>query len=101
MEEDAYDQGRHVSFVENRFPDLPLNKVQTNSTGWDNDILIVNEEIVFKFPKSDRLMSRIEDEGKIVEILKTKKPFLLLAAYEYLSEINAIKGVKYNFLNRK
>ncbi|QHJ71319.1 aminoglycoside phosphotransferase family protein [Planococcus halotolerans] len=85
-------------FVENKFPDLPLNKVQTNSIGWDNDILIVNEEIVFRFPKSDELLSKIEDEGKILEILKTQKPLLFLPSYEYLYRNNALKGVKYDFM---
>jgi len=85
-------------FVKNNFPDLLINKVRINRNGWDNDILILNEEIVFRFPKSNDLLSKIEDEGKILENLKDKNPFLLIPNYEYLYKNDELRGVKYRFL---
>jgi len=85
-------------FVKNNFSDLLINKVRINSNGWDNDILILNEEIVFRFPKSNDLLSKIEDEGKILENLKGKNPLLLIPNYEYLYKNDGLIGVKYSFL---
>ncbi|AQU79556.1 aminoglycoside phosphotransferase family protein [Planococcus faecalis] len=85
-------------FAKNNSPDLFINSVQTNSDGWDNDILILNEKLVFRFPKSNAVLSKIEDEGKILENLKGKKPLLLIPNYEYLYEGRELRGVKYGFL---
>lgn len=85
-------------FAKNNSPDLLINSVQTNSNGWDNDILILNEKLVFRFPKSNAVLSKIVDEGKILENLKGKKPLLLIPNYEYLYENRELRGVKYSFL---
>lgn len=85
-------------FVKNTFPNLKIDKVQVNNKGWDNNILILNEEIVFRFPKSDKLLTKIIDEGKILEFLKLEAPILQIPYYEYLYKENTIIGVKYSFL---
>lgn len=87
-----------LDFVKNNFPNLNLNKVKVNTKGWDNNILIINNEIVFRFPKSDELLTKIIDEGRILELLRVEEPILQLPHYEYLYKDNTLLGVKYSFL---
>lgn len=87
-----------LCFVKNTFPDLTINEVHANDRGWDNDILIVNKKIVFRFPKSSDILSKILDERKILELLKLKNPILRIPDYEFVYSGSELKGVKYSFL---
>ncbi|MEQ6376116.1 aminoglycoside phosphotransferase family protein [Bacillaceae bacterium S4-13-56] len=87
-----------LDFVKNNFPNLKIDKVKVNTQGWDNSILILNNEIVFRFPKSDELCKKIIDGGKILEILKSEEPILQVPHYEYLHKDSALLGVYYSFL---
>lgn len=88
-----------LNFLKSTFPNLEIKEVQANTNGWDNDILIVNKEIVFRFPKSADLLSKVLNERKILELLKLKEPALDIPEYEYVYSGSMLKGVKYSFLN--
>jgi aminoglycoside 2''-phosphotransferase len=65
-----------MRFVKNTFPDLTIHEIHVNNKGWDNDILIINKEIVFRFPKSENLISKVMDEVKVLKCLRLKEPIL-------------------------
>ncbi|MFT4414350.1 aminoglycoside phosphotransferase family protein [Fredinandcohnia humi] len=90
-----------LRFVKNSFPDLTINDIQVNNRGWDNDILIVNEKIVFRFPKSNNLLSVIVEEGKLLEILRAKEPLLHIPNYGFVYSDNELKGVTYSLIEGK
>ncbi|MEH7392570.1 aminoglycoside phosphotransferase family protein [Bacillus sp. JJ1474] len=90
-----------LNFLMNTFPNLEIREVQANTNGWDNNIYILNNEIVFRFPKSEDLLSKILNEGKILNLLKYKKPILCIPDYEYVFSGSDLKGVKYSFLKGK
>lgn len=87
-----------INFVKSTYPDLIINEIKINNKGWDNNILIVNNEIVFRFPKTEKVYSKILDELILLECLAKKKPILQLPNYELMYSKSSIKGVKYPFL---
>lgn len=91
-------KNKMINFVKSTYPDLIINEIKINNKGWDNDILIVNNEIVFRFPKTEQVYSKILDELILLESLAKKKPILQLPNYELMDSKSSIKGVKYPFL---
>jgi hypothetical protein len=48
---------RLSAFVKTAFPEIEIRSTRLATNGWDNDVLIVNDEYVFRFP-SDPLALR-------------------------------------------
>lgn len=48
-------ENKPISFIKKALPGLEIESVDVNSRGWDNDILIVNRSIVFRFPKNNAI----------------------------------------------
>lgn len=90
-----------LRFLNENIPDVEVNEIETNTNGWDNDIIIVNKKIVFRFPKSEILLSKVWNEGKLLNLLKSKEPILCIPDYEYVYSGSELKGVKYPFLEGK
>jgi aminoglycoside 2''-phosphotransferase len=90
-----------LQFIQKSIPDLKIHKAESYDSGWDNDILIVNSKIVFRFPKSEVIAAKLKMEGKVLRLLKSKNPILQIPEYEYLYEGSKIKCVKYTFIEGK
>lgn len=59
---------RYIRTIREKYPDLPILSVEVNATGQNNDVLLVNGDLIFRFPKYERAINRMIVE---VEILKT------------------------------
>lgn len=88
-----------LTIIKKSIPQLEINEVQKNNNGWDNDILIINNEIVFRFPKSEQLLTKVLDEMQILDHLALKEPIIKIPKYEPVYSDNRLIGVKYDFLN--
>lgn len=44
-----------IRFVRSAVPKLPIATSEVKTNGWDNDILIINKQQVFRFPKTDQI----------------------------------------------
>ncbi|MFP7443139.1 aminoglycoside phosphotransferase family protein [Bacillus infantis] len=88
----------YLEFISDEYPDLKIKKFQANEKGWDNDIVIINESLVFRFPKSEDVILKVEAEGKLLHLLKKKHPILQLPDYEYLYQNQMLKCVRYDYL---
>ena len=86
------------TIIKSLFPHLEINKVQINNHGWDNDILIVNDEIVFRFPKTEQLLTNVLDEIHILDLLAMKAPIIKIPKYEPVFNDLKLIGVTYTFL---
>ncbi|WP_193437378.1 hypothetical protein [Sporolactobacillus pectinivorans] len=42
---------RYIDRIHQIYPDLKINSAERNTTGQNNDVLIVNKALVFRFPK--------------------------------------------------
>ncbi|MCA1035884.1 aminoglycoside phosphotransferase family protein [Bacillus infantis] len=88
----------YLEFISDEYPDLKIKKFQANEKGWDNDIVIINESLVFRFPKSEDVILKVEAEGKLLHLLKKKHPILQLPDYEYLYQNQMLRCVRYDYL---
>ncbi|RYI27556.1 aminoglycoside phosphotransferase family protein [Bacillus infantis] len=88
----------YLEFISDEYPDLTIKKFQANEKGWDNDIVIINESLVFRFPKSEDVILKVEAEGKLLHLLKKKHPILQLPDYEYLYQNQMLRCVRYDYL---
>lgn len=62
---DTYEQR-----ILNIFPELSIENISLNDEGLNNDIIVVNEEIVFRFPKHRHAVTKLHTEIKIIESIK-------------------------------
>lgn len=51
-------------------PEVPINSVSLNRDGLLNDIVIVNGELIFRFPKHEYGFKHLKDEAKILRLLQ-------------------------------
>ena len=52
------------------FPDLNIENSVLIDSGWDNHVLIINNEIVFRFPKNSIQVSKLLTEMRLLRSLK-------------------------------
>ncbi|WP_164669853.1 phosphotransferase family protein [Virgibacillus doumboii] len=52
------------------YPDLSIEKVEKNETGQNNDVLIINDSLVFRFPKYKAGIDKLYKETKILGLIK-------------------------------
>ena len=51
-------------------PEIGINSVNLNSEGLLNDIVVVNDEFIFRFPKHDYAFKHLKDEARILRSLQ-------------------------------
>ncbi|MEI2665403.1 aminoglycoside phosphotransferase family protein [Rossellomorea sp. LJF3] len=79
-------------------PTNQIHSVETNSSGWDNDILIINKESVFRFPKTREIAAKVLEEANLLKQLAAKKPLLEIPIYELIHMNGKLVGVKYPYI---
>jgi aminoglycoside 2''-phosphotransferase len=52
------------------FPTLKLNAVRRNPDGLANDVVIVNDELVFRFPKDEHARASLVREAKVLDLVR-------------------------------
>ncbi|MBS4192018.1 aminoglycoside phosphotransferase family protein [Bacillus sp. FJAT-49705] len=77
-----------VDFIQKAFPTLKMNEIMENHRGWDNDIIMINHSDVFRFPKNEKIASKIEIEKQLLDLLSEKEPLLSIPAYKLLNDKN-------------
>lgn len=73
-----------IQFIRTSMPNLNISHIEENRHGWDNDILIINHQLVFRFPKSEHISQKIIIEKQILDLIKKKEPLLQLPDYKLL-----------------
>jgi aminoglycoside 2''-phosphotransferase len=88
-----------IDIVKSTHLDIQINEVQTKMNGWDNDILILNNEVVFRFPKSKGVAAKVQDEVALVSQLLLKNPWVQIPRYESVYLDEEFRGVKYDYID--
>ncbi|PEA55424.1 aminoglycoside 6'-acetyltransferase [Bacillus pseudomycoides] len=57
----------YVQYLEKVYPNLDVQTAYVNDIGQNNDVLIVNENIVFRFPKYEEGITKLIAETKLLE----------------------------------
>jgi aminoglycoside 2''-phosphotransferase len=88
-----------IDIVKRTHPYIQINEVQTNINGWDNDILLLNNNIVFRFPKSKGIAAKVKDEVALMNQLQLKNPLVQIPKYECVYLDGVFRGVRYEYLD--
>ncbi|MCM3362184.1 aminoglycoside phosphotransferase family protein [Niallia sp. Sow4_A1] len=90
-----------LAFIKRYFPHFVIKEVKVNNRGWDNDLVIINNNLVFRFPKSEEVAAKVKTEGEILTAVKARNPLLVIPEFEYMHEDDKVKGVKYPLIEGK
>jgi len=92
----------HLQKIKDIFPDLEISSIRTNTDGLINDVLIVNEDLVFRLPRnSDWGRKLFINEIKIIELAR-KYVETPLPEFEYKSDDLAVyRYIKGSALRRE
>lgn len=72
---------KKLAFITEALPELLITELSRNEQGWDNDVLIVNKQLVFRFPKRKEVAAKIMAECMLLDLLKKTQPIALLPDY--------------------
>ncbi|MGG2934209.1 phosphotransferase [Bacillus pacificus] len=68
-------ENEYVAYLQRLYPDLQIDSVYINEIGQNNDVLIVNDNIVFRFPKYEKGIQKLRIETQLLEKIR---PFITL-----------------------
>jgi aminoglycoside 2''-phosphotransferase len=61
----------HLQRIQARFPDLTISSLYEDRDGLVNDVVIVNDELVFRFPKDAQARQALAREAQILDLVRT------------------------------
>ena len=62
-------QAPHLPRIRECYPDLDINQLQLDADGLVNQVLIINNERVFRFPKDDQARAALRRETAVLKIV--------------------------------
>ncbi len=77
--------------IESEFPDLKYNSAKLITHGWDNNIIILDNAFVFRFPRNDEYVKKFKTEVNLIKYLQDKVT-LPIPNYEYLAKDKSFGG---------
>lgn len=60
----------YIESIKQKYPDLTIQNYYPNEIGQNNDVLIVNNSLVFRFPKYKQGIIQLKKETKVLEYIK-------------------------------
>lgn len=92
------------TFIENIqavYPDISIDDFYLNEIGQNNDVLIVNDSLVFRFPKYKNGITQLRKETEIIEYIKNR--ISITVPYPIYQSLNQFEPGKvftgYNFID--
>ncbi len=67
-----------------QFPDLPIRSISFLGAGWANRVCLVNQTLIFRFPRNSSSEKRLLQEIRLLPILGPELP-IPIPHYEYIS----------------
>jgi aminoglycoside 2''-phosphotransferase len=84
---------KYIDLVMKKFPGISFTDTTLITKGWDNDVLLLDNAYVFRFPKRKNSKDRFSAEVKLLEHLQSDSP-LPIPKYEHLSVEPPFGGYK-------
>lgn len=63
-----------IAAIHAAYPDLRIERMRLNDEGQYNDILIVNDDLIFRFPRHDEGIERLEKERALLDRIRPLLP---------------------------
>ncbi|MFP7299243.1 phosphotransferase family protein [Neobacillus niacini] len=70
--EESTEMEKFIERIKQVYPSLSIENSQLNEIGQNNDVVIVNEKVVFRFPKYEKGIASLKKETQILEAIKNK-----------------------------
>ena len=64
----------YIESIKQVYPDLPIETYYHNDIGQNNDVVIINKSLVFRFPKYEKGIKQLKRETGILEYIKNIVP---------------------------
>ncbi|PEW00163.1 aminoglycoside 6'-acetyltransferase [Bacillus cereus] len=68
-------ENEYVAYLQSVYPELQIKSANVNEIGQNNDVLIVNDNIVSRFPKYEKGIQKLRVETKLLEKIR---PFITI-----------------------
>ncbi len=78
----------HLDRIHSCFPDLTVRSIEVGN-GLINDVLILNDELVFRFPKNSRAHQSLANEQIILELVRERIDVMTFDLYVHSFELAA------------
>lgn len=82
-----------LNVLREEIPDLPIENVHVISSGGDNEIVEINGEWIFRFPRSEEFVAVHKREGILLDRLRSHID-LQIPKYEYIGKNTAFVGYR-------
>lgn len=66
----------YIERIKQVYPDLSIRKCTRNNDGQNNDVFIINDALVFRFPKYGDGISGMQEETKILQYIRNRVSLL-------------------------
>lgn len=63
-----------IASIHAAYPELRIERMRLNDEGQYNDILIVNDDLIFRFPRHDEGIERLEKESVLLDRIRSALP---------------------------
>ncbi len=80
-----------IQKIKHNFPQIKWEKHHVLTHGFDHVVIVLDEKIIFRFPKSKEYLSRLKDEIQLLSYLK-KKVKVGIPDYKYVSKDKSFAG---------
>ncbi|MDP4008307.1 MAG: aminoglycoside phosphotransferase family protein [Candidatus Peregrinibacteria bacterium] len=81
----------YIQKIKNYFPQIKWKNIRTLTHGFDHVIIVLDEKIIFRFPKDKEYKAEFENEIQLLHYLK-KKVRVGIPEYNYISKDKSIAG---------
>ncbi|MDT3429124.1 aminoglycoside 2''-phosphotransferase [Paenibacillus forsythiae] len=62
---------QYINYIKGKYPEIEMKDIQANLTdGLHNDVIIINDSVVFRFAKHDFSKGLLNNEYKVLQIVK-------------------------------
>ncbi|MBA2728982.1 MAG: aminoglycoside phosphotransferase family protein [Parachlamydiaceae bacterium] len=78
-----YDEESIITVIHDEVPNLTINSIKLISSGWDNLVADINDEWIFRFPRSEVYILIFERDKKLLDLLH-KQIMMMIPIYEYV-----------------
>lgn len=81
----------YLQKIKNDFPQIKWKKHRVLTHGWDHIIIVLDEKIIFRFPKDKEYKDEFQNEIQLLRYLK-KRFRVGIPEYKYISKDKSIAG---------
>lgn len=83
----------YTKLIKEHFPEVAVDNPKLITKGWDNNVVILDDKFVFRFPKREKYFDRFKAEVQLLRYLAPKMP-VLVPDYQYTPDDLSFGGYK-------